>query len=107
MSLSRGRVARIETHEAKTECHEKTDDEGNVRTDRPKASARPRFLRLVASKGATLASSEVHSTRANARTAISAWKDASVKVLDVPAGQARPHRDMLTREFDAEGEQTQ
>ena len=67
---------------------------------RPKPSARPHYLRLVAANGQVLAHSETYSTRANARRGAKALRFFMYDVLalddpDLP----------LWVEFDADGNQ--
>ena len=62
-----------------------------------KPSARPHYLRLVAANGQVLAHSETYSTRANAKRAAWAWRDAFREVVNIS------HPPFL--EFDADGNQ--
>lgn len=60
----------------------------------------PHYLRLVASNGQVLATSETYSTRYNARVAVDAWVEAFFQVGggDDPDCRPVPHV-----EFDADG----
>ena len=68
---------------------------------KPKPSARPHYLRLVAANGQILAHSETYSTRANARRAARAWRFAMYDVIAIHGDPDRP----LFIEFDADGNQ--
>lgn len=63
-----------------------------------KPSARPHYLRLVAANGQVLAHSETYSTRANAKRAAWAWREAFREVVNI----SRPPFHL---EYDADGNQ--
>ena len=63
-------------------------------------AARPHYLRLVASNGQVLATSEVYASRRNARRAVSAWIAAFDSVGRLAWTQRHP-----VVEFDADGNQ--
>ena len=98
------RNARIELHPVKLTCYSLTTG-GPCTRHRPggcprdrKPSARPHYLRLVAANGQVLAHSETYSTRANAKRAAWAWRDAFREVVNI----SHPPFHL---EYDADGNQ--
>ena len=74
------RNARIEIVEADTQWYEETDEAGRVWSGKPPKSYRPHFLRLRASNGQILATSETYSNLTNARRAAAGWRRAFLQV---------------------------
>ena len=94
------RHARIELRPADMTWLTTTDTSGMTWEDARPLSKRPHYLRLVAANGAVLATSEVYSTRQNARRAVDAWVAAFFTVARFHGGIGGR---TVVVEFDADG----